>query len=494
MIEWLVLLLILAAGWSLLVYTGLSGWGALPLGFIVGVALVVLTMTGVIVAGLPTAPWVLVLALAVVLVGSLMGARTTGSLDKRRLRELVVGAGLLAVLTSAFRSVHLVTYHIDTFRYLVASLLLSGEVYEYAHVSTIEKRMVAAPAIHSLARLFEEDYLRAFGPVLMVAVLATVVWAAHTGSEQPGPVVERRIRRSTLALAVALIATNSRMLWNTFYVNDHLVFAALTLVAATSGWLLAERKVPGRTALLLAFTLSVGGLVVTRPEGFIVGGLLLLPLVTDEREPWYERAVPTAVFGVTLISWYAFTVASRGGWSEAPLAATGPLLVGVTVVAFAATLRATHDLLPSQPLLLNLAEGGLWLALAFFTLRDPQLLRTSAAATYHNVVGGEGGWGYSLMMLAFLAAAALVMNRRGALTPLRFPLTSLIPVLLLLIYLRESPYRVGHGDSLNRMLMQYIPLTVLYVVVSGLGSGRDAGDVGQPGASDQHEDVRGIDP
>jgi hypothetical protein len=71
-----------------------------------------------------------------------------------------------------------------------------------------------------------------------------------------------------------------------------------------------------------------------------------------------------------------------------------------------------------------------------------------------------------LIVLSFLVVITLFTNRGAALVALRFPLTSFIPVFVLLAYLRDGGYRVGEGDSLNRMLMQFVPLAVLYVGVA----------------------------
>ncbi len=55
-------------------------------------------------------------------------------------------------------------------------------------------------------------------------------------------------------------------------------------------------------------------------------------------------------------------------------------------------------------------------------------------------------------------------------TTLRFPLTSFIPFAFLLAYLRGIAFRVGDGDSLNRMWIQLIPIAVLYLIVA-IGAG-----------------------
>ncbi|TVR86211.1 MAG: hypothetical protein EA416_15680, partial [Trueperaceae bacterium] len=48
-----------------------------------------------------------------------------------------------------------------------------------------------------------------------------------------------------------------------------------------------------------------------------------------------------------------------------------------------------------------------------------------------------------------------------------------LPQAFVIAYLRDAAYRVGGGDSLNRMLIQVVPLMVVFVVVSFQGAMRD---------------------
>ena len=49
---------------------------------------------------------------------------------------------------------------------------------------------------------------------------------------------------------------------------------------------------------------------------------------------------------------------------------------------------------------------------------------------------------------------------------LRFPVTSFVPVALLLVYFRGNPYRIGVGNLLNRMWVHIVPLAILFVVAA----------------------------
>ena len=105
------------------------------------------------------------------------------------------------------------------------------------------------------------------------------------------------VRRAGAAL---LLSTN-RFVYHAFYLNGHLLFAALLVVIAGAGWLQV------RTASLSWLQLvAVPALIVTRPEGFLVAGLALLPTLLSARIPRRHRAWALAVYGVSCVALHAF--------------------------------------------------------------------------------------------------------------------------------------------------------------------------------------------
>ena len=135
---------------------------------------------------------------------------------------------------------------------------------------------------------------------------------------------------------------------------------------------------------------------------------------------------------------------------------------------------------------LSLAEGGLWTAVGAYLLTDSGILMRSVRSTAENVLTHIGGWGSFLLLFGVGGLLALILLRREALLAIRFPLTGFIPLVILLAYLREGAYRVGPGDSLNRMWIHVLPLAILFVAISAAnrprlrGLGRVAAASGAP--------------
>jgi hypothetical protein len=115
---------------------------------------------------------------------------------------------------------------------------------------------------------------------------------------------------------------------------------------------------------------------------------------------------------------------------------------------------------------LIVAEAALWIALALAAIGNPGKLLESVNATGHNLLLNEGKWGYSLVILGLFVLFCAAAVRGGELMFLRFPVTSFIPLAFLFAYVRGEPYRIGAGDSLNRMWIHVVPLAVLFVIAA----------------------------
>ena len=458
MSEVLLIALLLATGWALLASLGLSGWGVVPLGFAVASLLTIVVGSILAVTGSPTRPVAILGVTTAVTLSFVAVRRWWPTVDD--VRVLALGLATAVPLVLGFRALNLVSYHIDSFRYLVASGLLRSDNYGEASLNLLEKRGLSAPIVHSLAGAYGEDYVRSFAPLLTLAMITIVAWFIVKMFEGIHP---RLLIIGTAVGAILLIATNNRMVWNAFYINDHLVFGVAFLVAAGAAWTIAFGRETSHEAMLACLLLALPVLVVTRAEGFIAAALVLLPFATTTAVTPSWRSKALRVLGYSMAVWFgyvALTAYSRG--ASLSIESAGPALLGVALLVAAPLAHRLSDGSLGRRLL-HAGEASLWVALAFFVWRDPDILRESLAATYENQIGGAGSWGLSLVALGVLGLVALLVGGDRALIQLRYPLTAFVPVFLLLAYLREGAYRVGNGDSLNRMLMQVVPLLILYV-------------------------------
>jgi hypothetical protein len=454
-VELLSIAAVLVGGCALMRTAGLRGWALVPMGFLAGLCLEIAIGFAQVVLLLPTSP-----ALTLALTAGLPVAwwtvrcRQGVSLPWAALAVAGVGGAVLVL-----RAANLVRWHTDSVFYLMPGWLIADGSYRSdVSIDILTKRLLGVPLLHAPANLDgAELYLRSVTPLLAVATVAALWWYLRP-SGRAGLLLG--------ALGVLVLVTNNRYVFNAFYLNGHLLFAALLLLIVASGWRLARADDGLASALMTLQIIAIPALVVTRAEGFLAAALALLPTWLSARVPRRHRVATMLVLGVSCIAWHVFVLAiylARGAGPSTQ--AIGGAVLGALVLA-AIPFAGRSFLLDRAQRVLWLVEAGLWLALAAFAVERPGVLIDSVRATYFNAVRGYGRWGYSLVILGLLVLGVLLFMPFRDRVFLRFGLTTFAPLAFLLAYLREGAYRIGVADSLSRMLIEYVPLAVLFVLAA----------------------------
>jgi hypothetical protein len=463
-VELLSVLAVFAGGCLFVRAAGLTGWSIPAFGLLAGLCLQITIGFVQVVTPLPTWP-VLTLALTIALPAAWWLARWRGGHQVGfPVGYAALSVAVVAAAVPVLRAANLVKYHTDSFTYLMGGAVLADGTYDTA-VSThhLTKRLLAISLIHAPANLSDDFYLRAITPLLAVATVGILVWYFWRGAPA-------RLDPGQLAILAGLgalvLVTNNRFVFSAFYINGHLLVAALLLVIVGSGWLLATRdEVPAR-ALMALQLLAIPPLVVTRPEASVLAGAALLPMLLSQRVPWRHRAATIVVLGTSTMAWQGFVwLVHLERDADVPITVSGPFLAGLAMLP-GIWLLGRRSLMDRSRWLLWLTEAAIWLALAAFTVRDPQIMIDSLDAATQNLVLGAGKWGTSPVVLAGLVIGAIIFVRSPHLSYLRFPVTVFLPLAFVEAYLRDAAYRVGYGDSLSRMLMHIVPLAVLYVMAA----------------------------
>ena len=473
MIEAIVVLAMLLGGCLFVLRAGIGGWAVPVLGYVAGTCLLIDFGFLQIISGLPTAP-TLTLSLTV-------AAPLCWWLSGREPRyfpysAIQVAATLLAVicLVYFFRKANLVGWSNDTLRYLETGALIASDNFDYVTPNLLAYRLLAFPIVHAPANLAGEFYLRSAGPLLAISGIGLFVWLSFTGlapRRTYGPVV-------FTALGVLLLVSSNRMLWSAFALFPHLLTAVLFLLIAGAGWLIAttgdraENSDIDPRALIALQSIAIPALVVARAEGGLMVALAILPTLLCRGVAPEYRAFLLGVFGAALAAWNLLLLTRLPANAEVPASVLGPLALAVLSLVAASLLywrkvqKHITVLEDRSALILLAAEGALWLALAAAAIWKPDVLLRSISATTQNLLYGSGGWGYSLIVLGLLVLICAVAARGSELIFLRFPVTSFVPLGFLLPYFRGGGYRIGVGDSLNRMWIHIVPLAVLFVVAA----------------------------
>ena len=218
--------------------------------------------------------------------------------------------------------------------------------------------------------------------------------------------------------------------------------------------------------------LSLMSIVTIRFEGILVGSLVLTAMAS--RRPGEQYKAMGNVWCCFCLCFLATLMPSvmQGGGEIIGMKS----LVGLAFVACIPRIHhwihATWKWPPvwAVPGLGFLAVGAV-LGLLVFLDHVHQV--ENAISIAHNILAG--GWGSTWLVLLVPIVAAAGLSRARA--PLWYLLLTLLISVLVLGALR-IPYRLGWGDSANRMLLHYFPLAILVGCTSfhTLMARRAAGD------------------
>ncbi|MBN2177395.1 MAG: hypothetical protein JW722_07040 [Demequinaceae bacterium] len=457
----------LVGGACLMASLGMKGWGLALWGFAVGVFLTIAVGFVQVATPLPGSP---LLTMAVVGGGPLAWWGW-----KRRSSPVfsipIVGSAVVTVLATVIvtvnRGLNTYTYHSDSLEYLGLGALLADDHYTEAVTgSELDKRLVGVSLLHAPARLAGEYYLAGVTPLIATAVLGIVAWIVSTRAI---PVMGRGGAAAVASLGVLALASMNRFVFHAVYLNGHLLTALGVLALAGACWMMmtgstALGRAPGVVAGLAAVAL-----VLTRPEGPFLALAAIVPVVASGKGPGRAAALLVGTLGAGMAAWYGFAATAKAlrglpqGFS--PMMALAGLLLGVAAFA------VSHEwgrILTSR--LVIVYEVGLLVVLAAFILRDSAIFTDSVRAIYANDFGPYSWWGSAVGVLAFLVVLSVVSGQGRGLAAFRLPVTTFIPLGLILAYARGTAFRPFDADSFNRMLIEIVPLAVAYVLMTAMGS------------------------
>ena len=368
-----------------------------------------------------------------------------------------------------FRQIGLVKWHVDSFFYLESSALIAHNHYEQAPIEQYEKRLLVIPVIHAPAAITGDLYLRSATPFISVCLLMLLVFFFKEGSKK---FKHKQMLVLLGACGVFFLLTTNRYIWHSFYLNGHLLFATLILIISGSSWLLLSRNRSfAQHGLIGLQAVAAPTLAILRPEGALLALFALLPTIclVNSRK---LRVVPLAILGFVTFCWngYILFLFRQSMWQVSK--ATFGLCAFGLMMLFGAYAWQRFVAYKSLEKLLWFAEGSLLFGLLALIFNNPAIFHDSNNSLIQNVVFSKGSWGLGLLLIVGLFFLCLVFLKVPNRIALRFPVTTFLPLAYVAAYLRDGVYRVGDGDSLNRMLVQVLPLITLTLVASASGTWR----------------------
>lgn len=485
MLETLIMTTVILSGATLVYAFGIKSWAMIPLGCIVGLSLIILIGLAQYLLGLPTTP-----RIALTLIGLTALVYWTCWLiqnlrHKRLSRKQVVllalvPLGVLIAVACIYKGVIPFTYfrHVDSMEYLaIGQMLEAGTLGEGVSLFQLQKRMFGVPLLHAIANTYGNLYLPSATPLLALSSIGVLVWLWVSAVPRN---ISKKLLFATVAVCVLMLISTTQFVLHATYVNGHLLFGILLLLFIGCTWLVATnaKQVPG-SALLMLSAIAMATMLVTRPEAFILLGVAIVPIVISRQLTANYKKVVLSVYGATVLVWHAllaylhirsgarsWLIFGEEGVRTLELSIWAPILLGIIALGLVPLVSVLYKLpgvLVSK--IPTMVEVLLWSILTGLLMYKPDTLVNSISATITNIVEV---WGLAWILITTLLIGVMIFIKIPQNTILRYAITTFIPVVFMLTYLRDGAYRVGGGDSLVRMWVQILPLAVFYIGLSVL--------------------------
>jgi hypothetical protein len=407
---------------------------------------------------------VLLVVLAVITVALLFANITQRSLSRD---SILLGGASLLVLTGACFFVDLlgiVTMTPDSTYIARLGQNIGLGNYEASRV-IFSKWGPFVPFMHSITNLLDQKVHWQYQPVLSLDLVAVVFYTVYTIIRE-----QKSIGRSAVAAAllVSVMVLSNVFVFHVFYIHVNLI-AALYMYLLIFALVKMEQE-PGRAYESLAL-LSLIALSLVRIEAPLYAMVILLVSSFGPSWSYVDRLKLSIPFVVVVVAWYArvyFELPEVFMLPVVPLpdlftqdraVALIAALVGFGLFVGVSGLKSLEPIVKRTPLLTLI--GLVLVSVVFTTIKPEHMLASLQNMIRHILV--DGNWGLTWYAIAFLAAE-LYFGRRGAAGGHGMLLVIVTYILLVynLAYF-SGPYRQGEFGSANRLILQVLPLVVLYL-------------------------------
>lgn len=441
-------------GWAL-------AWLALPIGTAVYLssALALMTTVGSLDPGL-----------GLLLTGAVGAAGLIVSLVRWRWRwevvPSVVGAMIVAAVTVLVaKTVHLTRLTPDSLRYLLfAGEMQFPDALGEIHRADLVNRQMGLPSLHALSSLTDRRYLTSIGPLFGVSGFGFFVWLCW-GATRDLITSRRWILVGTAAL---FLLSSNRLLYDAFYINTHIEVAFYLLVAIAGAWLAMTTR-EWRWAIPAGIALAMT--LLFRPEAPIVGAIVLVAVAASDAG-WRVRVAMATPTVVAAGLWYGVVL-----WQNVPggdtISPTAPVF-GSLAALLGAVLVVVAGVSPRLWRLVKYLDrvmlATLLVAVVGLAAVNTEVFTASVEASFQNIAFSQGAWLFTWSIGVLLLAVALLVHEMPWSRLWTIPIVGFAILWWLLPMMREGAYRVGTGDSGNRILAHMLAVVVAFLVLAAVRS------------------------
>lgn len=347
----------------------------------------------------------------------------------------------------------------DSFDYVFYGRLFEKELLPVFD-STFTLYSFSGIYIQGFAKFFGAEYFLLLPNTLAVLSLLPVIYGIY----QKITKLKTRVQHTVLLVMISVLI-NYFFVLQLAYLNSHvMMLAALTLVSFKLSSENMSQKSNLEVMILTTF------IAVTRPEGallwciivfvsnFSVGSFKL------ERSHFFNRLtnfIPLLISFLILLIWN-LKLLSKSTNNDSNRVST----LQISLILFALTLAFFLRIAPLQnayqnnSVLIDRFIRFLLLVVGLLLTAFSEKFRINVWNFYMNLVY-HGGWGFGGIALLSMTAWAWLRVSRQENVALSLMTTLQVSLIVILGFIREFPFRLGWGDSGNRMLFQMLGVIVL---------------------------------
>jgi len=421
--------------------------------------------------GLPTTPAATATASIILPVAAvvIVQRRSDASLQTVMTTVVAVGVPTLLAVAVASRLVRFERATPDTLLYLAHARLLRNNSALFLESADLAERGLGVSSYHSLASLFDNDLFAAMQLNIGVASCA-VIFA--TSRYLIARVHSARVATMAASFGTVFIAVTDRFMFSHQLVGQHglvgLQLGATVMLAVS----LHEIPEHLRRIAIVGIALIAASVATARPEGVLSVAYLLFLFAISGLISLGDRSsdLPRLVVGLLVFTFpWAAVLWLQGDRGQA----AGTLTISCALLVANPLRRrlSRFDEIERTPRrrlvtrsLLAFYFAGLFGACLLDPGRDLGLLTRSIGAITVNLVT-SGGWGLTMILFGVLIAVP-DRNHNELQRLLKDALLGSAALLLGLAVVRGGEYRVGPGDSFNRILFHYMPVSGVLIALA----------------------------
>jgi hypothetical protein len=317
------------------------------------------------------------------------------------------------------------------------------------------------PLIHSLTKWLNQRLYWQYEPLFALNLVALVWYTVYTVIRPHRSFVQSVAGAGIL---ISVMTCSNIFVFHIFYIHVNIIAATYLYLAVVSVIAMAEQR--GKAYEIVAL-LSLITFSLIRLEAPLFAIVILLVMMFRNGYSYVDRLKVVIPFTVVLIAWHArvyfFLPQEPDILSKRFVLAMIAVLIGFGLFTLSSGSKPLSWIVKQTP---GLTVVGLMLTSTVLTMLKSAHMGTSLKSIARNILF-EGNWGYTWYLIIFLAAVAYFVPRDatglgdGADHPITMVLVSYIVLVYSLAYFTNA-YHPGEIDSANRLMLQLMPLVILY--------------------------------